>query len=279
MSVRATCWITPSPWSLLPQDDTLTRSGSDLPLPGQAQRRQPTTSTDSIAGQINAETIPLITEPQLNARPWDANTGTEPGHQNRLRTAPNEQIGIAAASKAQDTLEELIACSELLPERSALASSSKSTISPSPLLDLSLTFLLQSRPGASKVIYLDFNGHTTSGTSWNDSTMGSSFYSPAYGIDGNPSLFSDAELIRIQQTWQRVADNFSPFDVNVTLQEPPADWLAQTGGTDSNWGARCVITSHGPSSSSAGGIAFIGSFNDRIDTPSLCLQSKPDRSQ
>ncbi|MCB1958866.1 MAG: hypothetical protein KDG55_24590, partial [Rhodocyclaceae bacterium] len=29
------------------------------------------------------------------------------------------------------------------------------------------TFLLHSRPGALRTIYLDFNGHTTTGTAWN----------------------------------------------------------------------------------------------------------------
>ena len=59
-----------------------------------------------------------------------------------------------------------------------------------------------------------------------NSTMGSSFYSPAYDTDGDLSRFGDNELNAIQQIWQRVAKDFSPFDVNVTLQEPPADWLA-----------------------------------------------------
>jgi hypothetical protein len=66
-----------------------------------------------------------------------------------------------------------------------------------------------------------------------------------------------------------VATDFSAFNVNVTLQEPPADWLARTGSTDTNWGVRCVITSYGPSSSSAGGIAYIGSFNSSTDTPAF----------
>jgi hypothetical protein len=172
----------------------------------------------------------------------------------------------AAAVKVAPTTAGLI-CSELLPEAALTVAGTDPLVASNPILDLGLTFLLQSNPGASKVIYLDFNGHTTSGTSWNDSTMGSSFYSPAFDVDGNPSLFSDAELIQIQQIWQRVAADFAPFDVNVTLQEPPADWLARTGSTDTNWGVRSVITSYGPSSSSAGGIAFIGSFNSSTDTP------------
>ncbi len=172
------------------------------------------------------------------------------------------------SSKAEDSFLGEV-CDELLPEAAMGLSSTDMQISSTPLLDLALTFRLQSNPGASKVIYLDFDGHTTTGTSWNDATMGSSFYSPAYDTDGNPSLLSDTELIQIQQIWQRVATDFSAFNVNVTLQEPPADWLARTGSTDTNWGVRCVITSYGPSSSSAGGIAYIGSFNSSTDTPAF----------
>lgn len=135
------------------------------------------------------------------------------------------------------------------------------------LMDLAWSFRLHSNPSATRTIYLDFNGHTTSGTSWNTSTMGSSFYSPAYDIDGNPSLFSDAELIRIQQIWQRVAADFAPFDVNVTTQASPDDWLARSSSSDAYYGVRAVITSYGPYSTSAGGVAFVGSFTSSADTP------------
>lgn len=158
-------------------------------------------------------------------------------------------------------------CSELVSEALLNLDSTQEVLSSTPLLDLGLTFRLNSRPSATKVIYLDFNGHTTSGTSWNNSTMGSSFYSPAYDTNGDPTSFSDSELIAIQQIWQRVANDFSPFDVNVTLQEPPADWLVRAGSGDENWGVRAVISSYGPSSSTAAGIAFVGSFNSSTDTP------------
>lgn len=136
-------------------------------------------------------------------------------------------------------------------------------------LPLSQTFLLQSNPTASKTIYLDFNGHTTTNTTWNNSTMGSSFYSPPYDTDGNPAAFGDAELTRIQWIWQRVASDFAPFDVNVTTMAPPADWLVNDSGTgaDTNYGVRAVVTSYGPSSSTASGMAYWGSFTWSQDCP------------
>ncbi|MFM9072716.1 MAG: zinc-dependent metalloprotease family protein, partial [Cyanobium sp.] len=129
------------------------------------------------------------------------------------------------------------------------------------------TFRLSSNPTASKTIYLDFNGHTTSGTAWNNTTMGPSFYSPAYNTDGNAALFSNTELTLIQRAWQRISADFAPFDVNVTTMAPPDDWLIKTNAVDPNYGIRVVMTSYGPSSSTAGGIAYIDSFNWGSDTP------------
>ena len=137
-----------------------------------------------------------------------------------------------------------------------------------PLLPLDKTFLLHSNPTASKVIYLDFDGHTTTGTAWNNSTMGSSFYSPAFDTDGNPSLFSSAELTLIQNAWQRVAADFAAFDVDITTQAPPQDWLINSGVDDNNYGIRVVMSSYGPSASvGVGGIAYVNSFTSSKDTP------------
>ena len=70
------------------------------------------------------------------------------------------------------------------------------------------TFLLHSRPGASKVIYLDFDGHTTSGTSWNSSyNGGADIISQPFSTDSNSSNFSNDELARIQEIWTRVAED------------------------------------------------------------------------
>ena len=53
------------------------------------------------------------------------------------------------------------------------------------------TFLLHSRPGARRTIYLDFNGHTVSGTAWNQyDGLRARFYA-GLSVDGSPA-FSDA---------------------------------------------------------------------------------------
>jgi hypothetical protein len=140
------------------------------------------------------------------------------------------------------------------------------TIEPVTTSPLNQTFQLHSRSSAQKVIYLDFNGHTTSNTFWN--TEGS-FVTPAYDTNGSPGSFTDGELRNIQDIWARVAEDFSPFDVDVTTEEPTLEDLRKFGPGDTRWGIRVCI---GGGSSDwfgppAGGVAFLTSFNFSSDTP------------
>ena len=41
--------------------------------------------------------------------------------------------------------------------------------------------------------------------------------------DGLPGSFSNAEQDTIQSVWQRVAEDYSVFDIDVTTEEPLAD--------------------------------------------------------
>ncbi|MBN2475076.1 MAG: hypothetical protein JXB62_10740 [Pirellulales bacterium] len=134
---------------------------------------------------------------------------------------------------------------------------------------LSETFLLHSHPSATKVIHLDFDGHTTSGTSWNNAfTDGAPFDTPPYSYEGG-SDFSNGELERIQRIWQRVAEDFLPFNVDVTTEEPPVQDLINSGGGDQRWGVRVCIggSSSDWYSGGAGGVAYVGSFDWGSDTP------------
>lgn len=146
---------------------------------------------------------------------------------------------------------------------------SVSTASAAPF-SLANTFLLHSDPGAHQVIYLDFDGNVTTGTSWNSGyTGGAPIVTPAFDFDGNTSSFSDDELSQIQRMWQRVSEDFIPFNVDVTTQDPGVAALSKTDAQDTDWGVRvCVGGSFSDwLGNPAGGIAYIGSFNDAIDTP------------
>lgn len=134
------------------------------------------------------------------------------------------------------------------------------------------TFRLHSNPSASKTIYLDFNGHTTTNTDWNTQYGMSTITSPAYSLDGS-AAFSDQELINIQRIFYAVAEDFRPFNVNVTTESPPlADLIKDDSGSDTRWGVRAVIggtEAQVLGDGSAGGRAFTGSFTWDSDTPAF----------
>jgi PKD repeat protein len=134
------------------------------------------------------------------------------------------------------------------------------------------TFRLHSKPGMSRVLYLDFNGHTTSSTSWNTNfTGGAAFTTPVYNTDGNAASFSEGEQANIQEIWKRVSEDYAAWDVDVTTEEPPLESLRKTTSTDPAYGIRVVI---GGSSSQwlgagAGGVAYMNSFGWNTDTPAF----------
>jgi hypothetical protein len=130
------------------------------------------------------------------------------------------------------------------------------------------TFQLHSLPGSNRVIYLDFNGHTTSNTYWNKNfnnpsatAWGNDIVSAPFDLDGAPATFSNAEQDRIQRIWQRVAEEYAPFGVDVTTEDPGVEALRNLGGTDTTWGMRVVISPTDSFYPGAGGVAFISSYN------------------
>jgi hypothetical protein len=129
-------------------------------------------------------------------------------------------------------------------------------------VDLAHTFFLHSSPTATKTIYLDFNGHTTTRTSWNNRLSGISLETPAFSTDADTSKFSDAELERIQYIWQRVAEDFAPFNVDVTTEHLGEEALANAGGKDTEWGTRVAIGGSNKDwyGGGAGGVAYINVF-------------------
>ena len=132
--------------------------------------------------------------------------------------------------------------------------------------DLSQAFLLHSRPGANRVIYLDFDGHTdTTPGGWEDGA-----YAPVYNISGNSTAtFEDDERTQIIQIWQRVAEDFAMFDIDVTTEEPDIERLRKTSSSDAQYGMRCCIGGSGSLwyGANVGGVALSGSFDANQDVP------------
>jgi PKD repeat protein len=161
-----------------------------------------------------------------------------------------------------DQRGRLFAVDELeTPLAATLAPQQTSGLLDGTLAPLDQTFLLHSRPGAKRTIYLNFKGATLTGTAWN-STSGS-ITAPPYDIDGVPGTFSTTELQRIQYIWQRVAEDYAPFDVNVTTEAVPLDRIARAGSTDDIYGTTVLITTRaGVYNCSCGGVAYLGIFDD-----------------
>ena len=58
----------------------------------------------------------------------------------------------------------------------------------------------------------------------------------------SPGSFSAAEQAVIAEVWQRVSEDFAPFDVNVTTIDPGVEALRKTSAGDASYGQRMVIS-------------------------------------
>lgn len=116
------------------------------------------------------------------------------------------------------------------------------------------TFGLHSLPGSNHTIYLDFDGADVSNTWWNGT--GANMPARAYTgftLDGDPGTFTAAELAYIQQVWRIVAEKYSPFDVDVTTQDPGPGGYNRNGLLDATYGDHVIITDDAGAVSSACG--------------------------
>ncbi|TXS91223.1 PKD domain-containing protein [Parahaliea maris] len=129
---------------------------------------------------------------------------------------------------------------------------------PFPLED---TFTLHSKPGAARVLYLDFDGHQTSGTAWNLSSGVDPIISPPYSRDSDPA-FSTLELEYIQDMWRQVAEDYAPFDVDVTTEDPGSAAIIRSSSGDADFGTRVVITEDNFDNCGCGGFAYVGVFDN-----------------
>ena len=129
-------------------------------------------------------------------------------------------------------------------------SSSVAGSAASASLPFSAVPAMESNPTAAAKLYLDFTGDTTS--SWGSFRPGTT---PAYDTDGDATTFSDSELASIQQVFSRVAEKFSPFNIDVTTVNP--------GNLTNRQTLKVVIGGDGAwLGAQAGGVSYVGSFAD-----------------
>lgn len=109
--------------------------------------------------------------------------------------------------------------------------------------------VLNSLPSADAKLFLDFNGHDAI-PNWLGTDVPAT---PAYDRDGNANEFNNAELSQIAEIWARVAEKYSPFNINVTTVDPGNENDQET----------CVIVIGGKSEwtgRNVGGVAPLGGF-------------------
>jgi hypothetical protein len=136
-----------------------------------------------------------------------------------------------------------------------------------PLAD---TFKLHSLSTATKRIYLDFDGHLTTNTVWQTSFGYSNINTPAFSLDADCTTFNDAEKTAIQEIWARVTEDFAPFEVDVTTEDPGTAALVKSGTGDTAWGMRVVVGGGGSWMGSAG-VAVMNGFGDPKDSPAFAF--------
>ncbi len=121
------------------------------------------------------------------------------------------------------------------------------------------SFSLHSRPGSAKTLYLQFRD-ITSGPYWNNNATVSR---PNFDFDDSPSSFSTAELNFIADTWSGVAEDFAPFDLDVTTEAPSPEQLIRSSPADGVFGqAVAITTANFICPGTCSGVAGIGVFED-----------------
>jgi hypothetical protein len=129
------------------------------------------------------------------------------------------------------------------------------------------SFLLHSKPTAKKTIYLDFDGATISGTDWNILRGIPNRVMPGYDTDGNFASFNISERNFIISVWQGVSEDYAPFDVDITTEQPPLPRLTRSSLADDEFGTTVVQSpDNWLCGATCGGIAFVDSFTDLSDS-------------
>jgi hypothetical protein len=122
-------------------------------------------------------------------------------------------------------------------------------------IDPDQVFLQHSRPGSTNVVFIDFDGMTITNTAWNKNA--DVHVAMPFDPSGNGPEFTAEELSRIYHIWQRVSEDYRPFELDVTTEEP-ATFTPTTGrilvtrSTDEN--GICIYYC------SPGGIAYFNVF-------------------
>jgi hypothetical protein len=149
------------------------------------------------------------------------------------------------------------------------------TPAPAAPYPLDQTFALHSKPDSQYTIFIDVDGATVDDTEWHDQFPATPADHPAWDPAGDGEDFSAGELELVQAVWALVAEDYAPFDVDVTTEDPGAAAIQRSSSGDVEYGAHALVS---PTDAwwtlcapvppevepGCGGIAFIDVF-DEVD--------------
>jgi hypothetical protein len=75
--------------------------------------------------------------------------------------------------------------------------------------------------------FLDFRGCTITDSYWNSATSKPVLQTQPFDLDSDPASFSLQEQQAVVSIWQAVAQDFAPWAVDVTTEDPGADALVR----------------------------------------------------
>ncbi|MGD9719787.1 MAG: PEP-CTERM sorting domain-containing protein [Pirellulales bacterium] len=120
-----------------------------------------------------------------------------------------------------------------------------------------------SRPDAAYTMYLNFGGFSFNGN-WGNSPGSTPGVTPAYTVDGNANAFTASERANIKDVWSRVAEKYSPFNINVTTVDPAvaagqaANDTMRQNFYDSQPRMMQTVIGGGGGWSGGGGVSYVG---------------------
>ncbi len=120
----------------------------------------------------------------------------------------------------------------------------------SPAVTATSAFQLHSRPGAVRVLYLDFVGYIY--------PFSTGMVTPRFQLSGTTNPLDQVNLNAIRDIWMHVSEDFAAWDIDVTTAPPLASARGQRcviGGSSMDWlGSMGVM-----------GISLVGSFGGLIN--------------
>ena len=180
------------------------------------------------------------------------------------RIDPSGKLG--APRLVAHPLDEILCVNYTTPPAAAAADEAAAADDPAnapqthptniPIPSYQTVIPLQSLPGATGIIYLDFDGETGPVPGWGD------FNAAASG----------ASNAQIYDVWKMVCEDYQGFNINVTTDRKAFD------NTPEGRRQHCIITPTTTAAPGAGGVSYVGCYNWGGDRVNWALCAEPSKA-